>query len=214
MSENANASPILVSQCFTPMCSACESGRGLWDSDGDRLNYCGARLDWTTVVDADADDAEREPREGELEPPDEPIALVKVTDRKRRKPPLGILPRKIFVQERAGEILNAMLRYVAEGLEVPLEWRSELDERLYEEDVWTKPRHAHTATSTGPEPWRIFQHDEQEGGDGEISIVSGDGVWIASMNLQRPAALDDARMIVDVVNEHLRAMHTLKEAIN
>lgn len=131
--------PILVSKCFAPMCSACESGRGLWDSDGDRLNYCGncgARLDWMTVVDADADDAEREPRDGELDPPDEPTAPRMADCEKREKPPLGIPPRKIFIQWRTIDILEAMLRYAKKGIRIPVPWRDELDLHLYNYAAW------------------------------------------------------------------------------
>lgn len=75
MSGNTIVTRPLVSQAFAPMCDICESSRGLWDSDGNRLNYCGecgARIDWGFVVDADADNEVRAPRDGELDPPDEP----------------------------------------------------------------------------------------------------------------------------------------------
>lgn len=50
-----------------------------------------------------------------------------------------------------------------------------------------------------PRPWTLFVHEEQEGGDGEISICA-DGEWIATMNLRRSTAKDDAALIVDAVN--------------
>jgi len=50
-----------------------------------------------------------------------------------------------------------------------------------------------------PRPWSLFVHGEQEGGDGEISICAG-GEWIATMNLRRSTAKDDAALIVDAVN--------------
>ncbi len=77
MTDNVPITLIRVSQSVAPICDRCESWRGLWDSDGNRLNYCGecgAKIDWGIVVDDDADDEEREPRDGELDPPDEPAA--------------------------------------------------------------------------------------------------------------------------------------------
>lgn len=50
-----------------------------------------------------------------------------------------------------------------------------------------------------PRPWSLFVHDEQEGGDGEVSICA-EGEWIATMNLRRSTAKDDAALIVDAVN--------------
>lgn len=50
-----------------------------------------------------------------------------------------------------------------------------------------------------PRPWSLFVHGEQEGGDGEISIVA-EGEWIATMNLRRSTAKADAALIVDSVN--------------
>lgn len=47
-----------------------------------------------------------------------------------KKPPLGIVPRFIVVEQRTIEILEAMRRYAAEGYKVPLEWREELDDLL------------------------------------------------------------------------------------
>ena len=52
-------------------------------------------------------------------------------------------------------------------------------------------------------PWTLFVHDEQGGGDGEISICA-EGEWIATMNLRRSTAKDDAALIVDAVNERDR----------
>lgn len=54
-----------------------------------------------------------------------------------------------------------------------------------------------------PRPWSMFVHDEQEGGDGEVSICAG-GEWVATMNLRRSTAKDDAALIVDAVNERDR----------
>lgn len=54
-------------------------------------------------------------------------------------------------------------------------------------------------SENSPRPWSLFVHEEQEGGDGEISIVAG-GEWIASMNLRRSTAKADAALIVAAVN--------------
>lgn len=54
-----------------------------------------------------------------------------------------------------------------------------------------------------PRPWTLFVHDEQEGGDGEVSICA-EGEWIATMNMRRSTAKDDAALIVAAVNERDR----------
>ncbi len=57
-----------------------------------------------------------------------------------------------------------------------------------------------------PRPWSLFVHDEQEGGDGEISICA-EGEWIATMNLRRSTAKADAALIVDAVNYYKPELH-------
>lgn len=73
-----------VSQGIMPFCHACGSSRGLFDSDGDRLNYCGhcgGKIDWTHVVDADNDDELRPPQGDEIDPPDPIRAPVEEYER-------------------------------------------------------------------------------------------------------------------------------------
>lgn len=55
--------------------------------------------------------------------------------------------------------------------------------------------------SASPRPWSLFVHEEQEGGDGEISICA-EGEWIATMNMRRSTAKSDAALIVDAVNQY------------
>ncbi|MBR4614870.1 MAG: hypothetical protein IKO55_04635 [Kiritimatiellae bacterium] len=59
----------------------------------------------------------------------------------REPPPLGLMPRKIHVQRRTVDILEAMLRYVSAGLAIPDEWKDELSENLDDSDVWRQPNH-------------------------------------------------------------------------
>jgi len=42
------------------------------------------------------------------------------------KPPLGLTPRKFWLETRLGKILGAIDRYYTTGKEVPLEWYREL----------------------------------------------------------------------------------------
>jgi len=46
------------------------------------------------------------------------------------KPPVGLLPEKIFEQSRVESILDAMQRYVQGGHHIPIEWVGELRKRL------------------------------------------------------------------------------------
>lgn len=62
-------------------------------------------------------------------------------------------------------------------------------------------------SEASPRPWSLFVHEEQEGGDGEISICA-EGEWIATMNLRRSTAKADAALILDAVNA-LDAVHAL-----
>lgn len=46
------------------------------------------------------------------------------------KPPLGIMPYRVWRSQRAEALLEAMLRYVRAGKTVPHEWRAELESQL------------------------------------------------------------------------------------
>lgn len=46
-----------------------------------------------------------------------------------KKPPLGLVPRFIRDEQRAREIIEAILRYIDNGRPVPHEWIDELVER-------------------------------------------------------------------------------------
>lgn len=48
------------------------------------------------------------------------------------KPPLGLKPRRLVVEARIKEILEAMSRYVDEGRVVPEYWHDELSDKLAE----------------------------------------------------------------------------------
>lgn len=54
-----------------------------------------------------------------------------------QKPPLGLRPRFIIVEHRTLEILEAMIRYVQVGYQVPTEWREELND-LLDDDHWRR----------------------------------------------------------------------------
>ncbi len=45
-----------------------------------------------------------------------------------RKPPLGIMPRDIWDEDRMLNLLAAMARYIEEGFKVPPEWIDELND--------------------------------------------------------------------------------------
>lgn len=50
----------------------------------------------------------------------------------KQKPPLGLKPQKIWVEERIKEILEAMARYNEAGKAIPREWLEELGEHIAE----------------------------------------------------------------------------------
>ena len=43
-----------------------------------------------------------------------------------KRPPLGLMPKKIHDEKRIESILEAMIRYTKEGKSIPPEWISEL----------------------------------------------------------------------------------------
>jgi len=45
---------------------------------------------------------------------------------KAEKPPLGLMPEKIWIEQRVSVILGAMQRYVSIGKQIPGEWVTEL----------------------------------------------------------------------------------------
>lgn len=47
--------------------------------------------------------------------------------RRKRKPPLGIMPTKLHRQKRMEDILNAMQRYTEADKQLPTEWLEELE---------------------------------------------------------------------------------------
>lgn len=49
------------------------------------------------------------------------------------KPPLGLKPRKFWLEERRNEIVLAMSRYITEGKPIPFEWVEELSNLLTKE---------------------------------------------------------------------------------
>ncbi len=44
------------------------------------------------------------------------------------KPPLGVMPRKIWENDRQLNLLAAMARYVEEYIPIPQDWMQELNE--------------------------------------------------------------------------------------
>ncbi len=44
------------------------------------------------------------------------------------KPPLGLRPQYVYIQERINEILSAMERYTKANMCIPLKWIEELTE--------------------------------------------------------------------------------------
>lgn len=44
---------------------------------------------------------------------------------KEEKPPLGIMPKKIWIEQRMKVIGRAMFRYLEAGKEIPEEWKDE-----------------------------------------------------------------------------------------
>ena len=47
-----------------------------------------------------------------------------------KKPPLGVMPRRIWVEKRCDELIRAIHEYKTEGLSVNFEWLVELSEHL------------------------------------------------------------------------------------
>jgi hypothetical protein len=45
-----------------------------------------------------------------------------------KKPPLGVMPRKIWEQDRQLDLLAAMQRYVEEDVKIPADWIDELND--------------------------------------------------------------------------------------
>lgn len=41
------------------------------------------------------------------------------------KPPLGLIPRQFWLERRYHDVLNAIQRYVGQGVQPPIEWLAE-----------------------------------------------------------------------------------------
>lgn len=48
------------------------------------------------------------------------------------RPPLGLMPKRLWEEQRMGEIAAAVARYREAGMDVPMEWMLE-----YSELYWT-----------------------------------------------------------------------------
>ncbi|MFW5438109.1 hypothetical protein [Paenibacillus apiarius] len=46
------------------------------------------------------------------------------------KPPLGIMPKRIWIEQRCKEITDAIQRYIEAGHTIPIEWVMEYNELL------------------------------------------------------------------------------------
>lgn len=47
---------------------------------------------------------------------------------KTEKPPLGLTPKAVWMEDRVLDIVDAMNRYVKANMEVPIEWIKEYNE--------------------------------------------------------------------------------------
>lgn len=48
------------------------------------------------------------------------------------KPPLGLMPERIWKLHRLGDVKEAMLRYIDANIQVPVEWSNEYRELIKE----------------------------------------------------------------------------------
>lgn len=43
------------------------------------------------------------------------------------RPPIGIIPRYLWIEQRKSELISAINRYMKAGVKVPVEWLEELN---------------------------------------------------------------------------------------
>ena len=48
------------------------------------------------------------------------------------KPPLGIEPHKIWIEQRITNLIDAMNRYIQDSRKVPIEWMEEYNKLIHE----------------------------------------------------------------------------------
>lgn len=57
------------------------------------------------------------------------MAFEEIKERHRqKKPPLGIQPKEIWINERKKALEDAIMRYLNEGNAIPIKWIEELNE--------------------------------------------------------------------------------------
>ena len=54
--------------------------------------------------------------------------------KKEIKPPLGLRPRKLAIEERLNEVRAAILRYCEASLAIPIEWIEEYNSLVVEKE--------------------------------------------------------------------------------
>jgi len=54
------------------------------------------------------------------------VDSIRPMSSRQAKPPLGLMPRKVWMEERLGEVCDAIDRYQKAGVAVPMEWYREL----------------------------------------------------------------------------------------
>ena len=64
----------------------------------------------------------------ELKPTDEGMTALLTIKKYHKEPPLGAMPKKVWLVKRRNDIGSAIGRYASEGLEIPLDWIDELTE--------------------------------------------------------------------------------------
>ena len=67
------------------------------------------------------------------EPSPQPAGAKQIDVSSVKKPPLGLVPRYIRDEQRAREIIDAILRYIDNGRPVPHEWIDELERKTAKE---------------------------------------------------------------------------------
>lgn len=54
----------------------------------------------------------------------------------KKKPPLGLMPRRFWLEKRLDDVLEATRRYYAENKSIPSEWVEEINELLHQTEEY------------------------------------------------------------------------------
>ena len=66
--------------------------------------------------------------------------LLDEYNERNKKPPLGVIPEDIWLEQRAIAVAEAIIRYLKDSTPVPIKWTEELNDLVLDLDCKRRPQ--------------------------------------------------------------------------